>query len=183
MAAPPPSWSADEYGGSIRIFRRVCAQGAGGTIGPAADPRWASRLATGKSVFVAGQHRPHSGVRAVDRLGGAAFTPVPFDRCGVVRGESRSMPCLTGESRPRRLLGLRAGVVFLFHLRLLPDRRALAGRYVFRSVGIRYCLAAMALSAAARDERRIFLRRATGSVHRTAVWVSADRSCRRFHVA
>src|ERR1700683_3001791 len=111
MAAPPLSRSADENGASIRVYKRVRAKGACRTIGTAADAHRACRLAAGESGFFAHKYRPHSGLRAANRLGCAAVAPVPFDRRRLVRGKSRGMPCLTGESRPRRLLGLRARVV------------------------------------------------------------------------
>jgi len=67
----------------------------------------------------------------------------------------------------------------LFHLRLLSDFRALAGRRVLRDDGFRHRLAVVARRAAPRPRGLLFLRRAAGDVVLPAVWVSAARASDR----
>ena len=97
----------------------------------------------------------------------------------MVRSRPRSLPRLARAAASGRLLGVRARVVFLFRLWLLPDRRALAGGSVLFGFGGRHRLAAMAVGAAPRHRRRLFLHRAAGSVVRFASWLSIDRARRR----
>ena len=53
-----------------------------------------------------------------------------------------------------RLLGVRARLVLLFRLRLLSDRRALAGRSVLSALGVRHRLAGVAVERRAATSAR-----------------------------
>ena len=101
---------------------------------------------------------------AFHRLGGAAIAAVFRVRRGVVGLRPRGLPRHAATSATGRLLGLRARLVFLFRLRLLSDRPALARGSVFHGAGIRYRLAGLAVGAAPRHRRGLFLRRAADPV-------------------
>ena len=92
----------------------------------------------------------------------------------VWAGASRD-DCLrdAGAAGGRRLLGLRQRPHRLLHLRLLSDRRALAGRRVLRAARGRRRLDAVARRAAPRPRRDLLLRRAADRC-RSSCW-SAGR--------
>ena len=69
-------------------------------------------------------------------------------RRGLVRKRPRGLSGDAAASGSRRLLGLCARALRLFHVRLLPDLRAVAGRYFLRHAGDRRVLA-VALERAA----------------------------------
>ena len=135
----------------------------------------ADRLAAQEPVFGCAQHHSDHRLRAADRLDRAAARQVPADRRGVGRFEpGRCLPSARA-SRGRRLLGLRHRPHQLLHLRLLPDRRALAGQRVLRAARRRRRLAGVARRAAARPRRGLLLRHLAGRFADPAARLAADR--------
>src|SRR3954470_1453818 len=93
------------------------------------------------------------------------------------------MPAHGRAPRSRRLLGLRARSLLLFHLRLVPDTGTLARRYLLRDAGDRSFLDALARSAAARPRRAVFLRGRPARVLHPAHGLAADRIAQRRYLA
>ena len=142
----------------------------------AARRRRRARLAAAEPVLDAVQHRADRHLRAAAGLDRAAARQVPAHRCGVERRRAARLPAA---SRAHREVGACWAFVGdrlqLFHLRLLSDRRALAGRRVLRAAGVRHRLAAVARRAAPRSRRGLFLRRAADRVLRPAARLAGDR--------
>src|SRR5262249_32933078 len=82
----------------------------------------------------------------------AAFAALFYFRRGMVRRRSRGLLAVTANTRARRVLGLRAGLVVLFRLWLLSGQRALARRSVLRLARPWHRLAGLARSAAPRRD-------------------------------
>ena len=133
-----------------------------------------------ESAVDAVQHRADDPDRAAARLDrsrscvkflfiDAVWTGADRDACLRIRAASRD----------RRLLAVRLGAAALFHLRLLSDPGALAGRCVLRDAGGRRRLAAVARRAAARSRRGLFLRRAADRRRSSCCTAGARSACRR----
>ena len=88
--------------------------------------------------------------------------------------------CLPRPDQPRgrRLLGVRERAARLLHLRLLSDRRALAGRCVLRAARVRHRLDGLARRAAPRSRRDLFLRRHADRLAHPAARLSRRSGCR-----
>ncbi len=98
-------------------------------------------------------------------------------RRGVVSNGRDACVASAQQSGTRRLLGLCPGVVFLFRLRVLSDRIALAGRSVFHGAGIRRSVADLAAGAAPRHRRGLFLCRIAVPVVCAFKRCAAPRAC------
>src|SRR5262249_16284193 len=132
----------------------------GATVAGAGREHRRAGLDARQPVLVARQYRAHHYLRRRDCLDRAAFAALFYFRRGMVRRRSRGLLAVTANTRARRVLGLRAGLVVLFRLWLLSGQRALARRSVLRLARPWHRLAGLARCAAPRSWRDLFLRRA-----------------------
>ena len=131
----------------------------------------------------AGQCGPDRADGPAAGVGGSAVRALSGDRRGVDRDGPAGLSRHGGASACRRLLGVRDRASRLFHLWVLSDQRALAGRRVFCPAGVRHGLAAVDRSAAPRAGRAVFLRHLPDRLVLPAVWTAAARARDRRYVA
>ena len=159
------------------------AHRAGGSARTAAHACRMARLGAGTSVLEPAEHGADDPDRRRARADRAAAGRLPLHRCDLERHRPRSLPRDAGAARGRRLLGLHPRTLRLHDLRILPDRRALAGRPVLRAPGVRDGVAPLARRAAARPRLRVLFRRAAGRQLRAAARRPGARTAGGGHLA